>query len=44
MQYICICNFDKYCQVVFHRDDTKLYFHQQNMKVPVPSLPIQREC
>ena len=35
------CIFSIY--VVLHRDDTKLYSHQQYMRVPVSSLPIQRE-
>ena len=39
----CICSIYVFCQVVLHRDNTKLYSHQQYVRVPVSSLPIQKE-
>ena len=39
----CICSVYVFCQGVLHRDDTKPYSHQQYMRVPVSSLPIQKE-
>lgn len=38
---ICICNFNRYCQIFLHLCFTDLHFHPQRTCVPVASQPNQ---